>query len=180
MKRQTLIRFIFTLPGGQFSTPLGGQNSTPIDNWEKNQAHVQRAVVEKKVKCTKTRAGNRHVLLLPPALEALQAQKALTGSKGKRVFHNPLTGQPWETDGQIRETYWKPLLKKAGVRYRNPYQTRHTYASMMLSAGENMLWVAKQMGHTDTEMIIKIYGKWIPDTQVENGYQTVKDWGADG
>ena len=34
---------------------------------------------------------------------------------------------------------------------------------MMLSVGENSLWVVKQMGHRDTEMIIKNYGRWIPD-----------------
>lgn len=69
-------------------------------------------------------------------------------------------------------------IKKAGVRYRNPYQTRHTYASMMLSAGENSLWVAKQMGHKDTEMIIKNYGRWIPDTSTLAGYTTVNDWSS--
>jgi|GEM_PF-4414477 len=60
----------------------------------------------------------------------------------KRVFHNPRTSEPWETDHQIRRTAWIHTLKKAGVRYRNPYQTRHTYASMMLSGGENIMWVA--------------------------------------
>jgi len=46
----------------------------------------------------------------------------------------------------------------------------------MLSAGENMLWVAKQMGHVDTEMIIKTYGKWIPDPASKNGYTFVNNW----
>ena len=62
------------------------------------------------------------------------------------------------------------------MRYRNPYQTRHTYASMMLSAGENSLWVAKQMWHRDTEMIIKNYGRWIPDKSTVTGYTTVNEW----
>jgi integrase len=97
-------------------------------------------------------------MLLPPAMEALLAQKAYTYLEGKRIFYNPRTNQPWENHAQIRKTCWKYILKKAGVRYRNP--TRHTYASMMLSAGENMLWLAMQMGHRDTEMIIKTYAKW--------------------
>jgi integrase len=42
-----------------------------------------------------------------------------------------------------------PVLKAANIPYRNPYQTRHTYASMMLSAGENPMWVASQMGYKD-------------------------------
>lgn len=49
-------------------------------------------------------------------------------------------------------------LKKAGVRYRRPYQTRHTFASMLLSAGEHPMWVAQQMGHSDWTMIAQVYG----------------------
>lgn len=130
----------------------------------------------KQTKGTKTKSGERHVLLLPPAIDALKAQKEFTYSFKGRVFHNPRTNTPWETDGQIRKTCWKYILKHAGVRYRNPYQTRHTYASMLLSAGENPLWVATQMGHRDTEMIIKHYGRWIPDSTIASGYRTISHW----
>ncbi len=147
-------------------------------DWINGVVHVVRAVVKKRVKGTKTEAGERDVLLLPPALAALKGQKPYTFMIGKRVFHNPRTSQPWETDHQIRRTAWIYALKKAGVRYRNPYQTRHTYASMMLSGGENMMWVATQMGHTDIQMVMKTYGKWIPDTRVKRGYLPVNNWGA--
>jgi len=40
-----------------------------------------------------------------------------------------------------------------------------------------MLWVANQMGHTDTEMVMKKYGKWLPQGQAKGGYQLVGDWG---
>ena len=46
----------------------------------------------------------------------------------------PRTNSPWESDAQIRKTLWEPLCKRAGVRYRNPYQVRHTYASTLLTA----------------------------------------------
>ena len=49
------------------------------------------------------------------------------------------------------------------MRYRNPYQTRHTYASMLLSAGENPAWIAKQMGHTNMNMVLQKYGRYMPD-----------------
>ncbi|ARB93024.1 site-specific integrase [Legionella longbeachae] len=145
-------------------------------DWFKGLIRVSRAVVLKQEKGTKTKSGARDVLLLPPALEALKNQKSFTFLEGKRVFYNPRTNTPWETDGQIRKTCWTHILRKAGVRYRNPYQTRHTYASMMLSAGENPLWVATQMGHKDTEMIIKHYGRWIPDKSTVAGYQPVNNW----
>jgi integrase len=61
------------------------------------------------------------------------------------------------------------------VRYRNPYQTRHTYASTLLSANENPWWVAKQMGHVDVEMVFRHYGKWIPNKHGDQ-QETVNDW----
>ena len=145
-------------------------------DWVHGCVKVQRAVVVKQEKGTKTAAGTREVLLLPAAREALEAQKAHTFLAGHRVFHNPKSGQPWETDAQIRKTSWIYVLKKAGVRYRNPYQTRHTYASTLLSKGENPWWVANQMGHVDVEMIFRHYGKWIPNSRHNGGYQLVNDW----
>lgn len=146
-------------------------------NFSKGVMHISRAVVKKQVKGTKTHAGMRTVMLLPPAIEALEAQKAYTFNVGKRVFNNPRTNQPWETDHQIRRTAWVHTIKKAGIRYRNPYQTRHTYASMMLTGGENVMWVANQMGHVDTEMVMRTYGKWIPDNSEKMGYKPINNWG---
>jgi len=61
----------------------------------------------------------------------------------------------------LRQKVWSPVLKKAGVRYRAIKQTRHSFATNALSCGENPLWIAKVMGHRDTDMIIKVYSKYI-------------------
>lgn len=108
-------------------------------DWIHGLLYVDRAFVNGKIKKTKTKAGKRQVLLLAPALEALKAQKVHTFMEGKRVFHAPFSNQPWTSAFQIRHSAWLPVLRRAGLRYRNPYQTRHTYASMMLSNGENKI-----------------------------------------
>ncbi|OZI20529.1 site-specific integrase [Bordetella genomosp. 9] len=117
---------------------------------------------------TKTRAGRREVKLLGPSLAALEAQRAHTQLAGDPIFIHPRARERWTGDQQIRDE-WLRLLKVAKVRYRRPYQTRHTYASMMLSAGEHPMWVAKQMGHGDWTMIARIYGRWMPSADVEAG-----------
>lgn len=137
---------------------------------------VKRAKVRKQVKAPKTAAGRRTVVLLEPAWEALTAQRAHTQLAGGEVFLNPRTGEPWEHDGPIRKTAWQPALKKAGVRYRYPYQTRHTFASTLLSAGENPVWVAAMMGHKDWAMIIKVYGRWIPSIAPDAGKKVASLW----
>ena len=77
----------------------------------------------------KTRSSRRTVKMLVPAREALVAQKEHTLMAGARVWH-------LNTDEAARDI-WVLGCRKAGVRYRKPYQTRHTYASMMLTAGES-------------------------------------------
>jgi len=146
----------------------------------KGVVRVRRASVQKRTKQTKTVSGEREVKLFPPALEALQRQKPFTFFIGDRVFHNPRTNAPWETDGQIRKTAWTPALKRAGVLYRNPYQTRHTYASTLLSLGENPLWVAKQMGHKDWSMILRRYGRHIPEVDASAGGKVTQFWSQNG
>src|SRR5688500_4284117 len=66
---------------------------------------------------------------------------------------------------------WKEL-----VRYRNPYQTRHGYASMMLMAGEHVMWVATQMGHTDWSFTAKRYSRWIVSDMPDAGSKAVAAW----
>jgi integrase len=143
-------------------------------------ARVRRAIVNKNIKQPKTKAGERDVKLFPPALEALKSQKQFTFLADGKVFSNPNTNKPWETDAQIRRTLWIPALKKAGVIYRTPYQTRHTYASTLLSAGENPLWVAQQMGHKDWGMIRRVYGRWIPDVDSSAGNKVMAFWAQIG
>lgn len=137
---------------------------------------VRRAKVRKQVKAPKTKAGRRTMVLLEPALRALKAQRQHTQTAGEEVFINPRTGEAWLHDGPIRKTAWQPALKRAGVRYRYPYQMRHTFASTLLSAGENPVWVATMMGHKDWAMIIKVYGRWIPSIAPDAGQKVAVLW----
>ncbi|MEN9543172.1 MAG: hypothetical protein RLZZ598_5 [Pseudomonadota bacterium] len=89
------------------------------------------------------------------------AQKGASFLAGEHIWHNGRTNAGWETDAQIRKTLWEPLCVRAGVRYRNPYQVRHTFASALLTAGANPWYVAQQLGHVDVQMVFRVYGKFI-------------------
>jgi integrase len=118
---------------------------------------------------TKTKTGTREIDMLPPVEQALINQKQHTLLQGGKIFLNPIKGVQWTGDQQIRKSLWIPLLKRANVRYRNPYQTRHTFASMMLSAGENLAWVSKQMGHSSVLITARTYARWIPSNTQQGG-----------
>ncbi|GAB2788285.1 hypothetical protein GCM10027040_13110 [Halomonas shantousis] len=95
------------------------------------------------------------------------------GTPSGRIFLNPRTGEPWTGDQAIKKTLWTHALKRASVRYRRPYQTRNTYASMMVLAGEPLAWVSGQMGHTHVVTTARIYAQWIPISNSQAGMLAV-------
>ncbi|MFG0602433.1 tyrosine-type recombinase/integrase [Delftia sp. WSY_4] len=130
-------------------------------DFDKKIARIVLNQVAGVVKAPKTEAGKRDVELNAEAVEALKQQRSVSQARGARVWLNPRTLKPWTTDAQIRKTLWLPVMERAGIEYRNPYQIRHTYASTLLTAGANPWYVAQQLGHEDVEMVFRTYGKFI-------------------
>src|SRR5690606_12844094 len=56
--------------------------------------------------------------------------------------------------------YWAPTLKRLRIPSRPPYNTRHTYAMMMLMAGMNPAFGARQLGH-DVKALLSTYSRWL-------------------
>jgi len=130
-------------------------------DWTNRKARIDVNQVVGVEKLPKTAAGIRDVELSDDAIAALIAQKSVSYEAGEHVFLNPRTGKAWTTDAQLRKTLWMPLVDRAGVRYRNPYQCRHTFASRLLTDGHNPWYVAEQLGHVDVSMVYRTYGKFI-------------------
>jgi integrase len=59
---------------------------------------------------------------------------------------------------------WIPLLKRAELRYRKPHTLRHTFASMLIQAGESLAYVKEQLGHSSITITVDTYGHLIPGT----------------
>jgi integrase len=109
-----------------------------------------------------TKAGvERTVRLNSLAMEALHRQKAHTFLAFGHIFHDPKTGGPWAYS-KITDVrgHWLTTLKRCGIRYRRPYNMRHTYATVGLMAGANPAFLAKQLGHS-LEMFFNVYADWI-------------------
>lgn len=107
----------------------------------------------------------RTVNLSSRAFAALKRQKAWTYlGEDRRVFLDPGTGKPWAYEQNARKRYWTPALKKLGIRYRRPYNTRHTFATIGLMAGANPAYMAAQLGH-GIEVFLRAYSRWINGEQ---------------
>lgn len=73
------------------------------------------------------------------------------------------------TTDHFREVVWKPSLKQAEVEYRPPMQTRHSFATLMIDAGEDLGWVQQMMGHGSLQMIFTKYYSWMKKTTRSDG-----------
>lgn len=152
--------FRFAIHTGMRSSELCALRWKDIDFIQKT-AHVQSASVAGITKGTKTKAGTRKVELTDEAMFSLTSQKSFSFMKGATVFEDPKTGKAWANADAIRKKAWVPTLRKAGIRYRNPYQTRHTFATRLISQGVNLFWLATQMGHKGPEMLFRHYGRYL-------------------
>ncbi len=114
---------------------------------------------------TKTNV-ERLIHLNSRSLAAITRQRKFTQMLGEAVFHDPRYDTPWIDERAFRRSYWMPTLRRLGIRYRRPYNMRHTYATQMLMAGMNPAFCATQMGHS-VEVFHKTYAKWLHGAQNE-------------
>jgi len=115
----------------------------------------------------KTMSSHRDVDMLDPLFEALRKHR-LEARAGSTYVFSGNTGRPLEVNN-LRNRIWYPAIAAAGLRRRTMYQTRHTFASLMLGHGEDPLWVARMLGHTGLDMIFKHYGKFIRNRSRKDG-----------
>jgi integrase len=127
----------------------------------------------------------RTVLLMQPAIEACEVLMGIVAGHPKRQIRVYQNRHEWRDESvtpllspgtQARKrminawfvstawnTKWAAIQRRAGIRARRPYQTRHTYACWCLTARGNLAFIAKQMGHKDFTMLVEVYAKWMDD-----------------
>jgi integrase len=115
----------------------------------------------------KTKRSVRDIDMLPPVVEALRDQRKYTMGKSEYVFLNQYQ-RPVLPDS-MNQHVWKPALRKAGLEERRLYETRHTFATLMLDGGELPGWVQKMMGHETLQMIHDRYYSYIKNYQRDDG-----------
>ena len=137
-------------------------------DWRRQLVRVQRVRTFKGSERDGTKTHTvRDVDLVPQAIDALRAMRPFTELKrdedGAEVdlFENPVTRRAWHDERSQRDHYWKPALKRLGIRARRAYCTRHTFCTVALMAGVNPAYIASQAGHS-LQMLLQVYARWIP------------------
>ena len=132
-----------------------------------SEISIREALVNGEMGPTKTLGSQRDIAMSQLVYDALLEQKTRTFGKSEFVFCNS-QGNPMEYRN-VNRRVWKPTLALLGLKHRRAYQTRHTAATLWLAAGENPEWIARQMGHSSTEMLFRVYSRYVPDITRQDG-----------
>lgn len=129
---------------------------------------------------------DRVIFLIQPAIEVLRCQAELTRLGRQHeievklreygrtsthsctfVFNPQITSRAGKSDCHYAVSsingIWESAIRRAGLRHRKAYQSRHTYACWSLAAGANPNFIANQMGHANAQMVYNVYGAWMVD-----------------
>jgi integrase len=153
---------------------------------ENRKLYVKRGVVRGVFASTKNKSSYRIIDLLDDAfkiienilnktqhhkkfkINVLQDNNRLYDEKTLQfIFISSKSGMFWSDSESFNKMFVRPHCKAAGVRYRTIGQARHTYGSQLITAGVNLSWIAKQMGHKSIKMLEKHYGRWM-ESEIPN------------
>lgn len=166
-----------------FSTGFRPNEATALKwsdvDWKQGSFRIRAGVYRWVEGTPKTESSIRDVDMLSMVVEALKVQK--TQQAAQRLKNGqgaPEVGKDYIFTGPdggmfnsnfVRDRVWYPTLKKAKLRRRTMYQTRHSFASNTLSAGENPAWVAAMLGHSGAEILFSTYVRYIPNRTRRDG-----------
>ncbi|MFP6148608.1 tyrosine-type recombinase/integrase [Helicobacter pylori] len=109
----------------------------------------------------KNKPSIREIDLLEPVAKILKELQASEPENKKFVF----ISMPKRST--MFQRAFRALLRALNLKERKLYTTRHTFASLMLSQGEEAMWVSKTLGHKDLNTTYKTYSHYIPNQDKE-------------
>lgn len=122
---------------------------------------------------TKTRQSVRTVSLLYPTTEdrsewmpkasGIATQRVLDGLAVLVATTADAEARCWPMGADQFSRLWTKTCQKAGVRRRKPHALRHSFASILLSRGANLLAITKAGGWATATTLLKVYAKWIEE-----------------
>jgi integrase len=59
-----------------------------------------------------------------------------------------------------RRSWWRDALEAEGLEQRDPYEMRHTFATLALQQGASIDDVSQVLGHSDITITLRYYRKW--------------------
>jgi len=123
---------------------------------------VRRALVRGRIEPPKTKHGRREVRLPDSLAAKLRAHLAAQRDQDSTaiLFPNEIGGPLDPTN--LRPRVLKPLVRQAGAPWAGFHTFRHTFASMHLRRGTNLLQLSRALGHHSPAFTLTRYTHLLP------------------
>lgn len=120
--------------------------------------HVRRSIYQGAISTPKTAHADRVVDIPQRLLDDLTVYRVMHPPIGEGFIFRQATGRPVDPDAWHRERL-VPLLQKAGLRLPRTglHSLRHTYVSLLIAQGEDVRYIADQVGHSTAQLTQDIY-----------------------
>lgn len=102
-----------------------------------------------------TKTNKDRAFQLSPKVAAMLRRRKPKNAKPDDLVFTTATGKQI-IDSYFRRVFWLPALEAAGVPYRRPYNSRHTFISWGVDSGIHPIEISEITGHTP-ETLYKNY-----------------------
>jgi integrase len=132
--------------------------------------HVRRSLWKGQFIGPKTRRSIRSVDLAPQVLSALCEARPPGRAevfRSQLIFSGP-NGKPLDPDNLVKRRFL-PALERAELPRIRFHDLRHTYASLLIAAGEHPKYIQSQLGHASITTTLDRYGHLLPGAYEHGG-----------
>jgi len=139
-------------------------------DWQSGKIYVRRVLQQGRFFEPKTQTSRRAVIVPPVLVEALRIHQL---RQSVELDQNPLdlvfpnrAGRPMASRN-LSVRIFEPALRAAGLRKVSFHALRHSYVSLLLSQGESIKFISRQVGHSSAKLTLDIYSHLMEGAEAE-------------
>jgi integrase len=123
---------------------------------------IRRAIVRDRIVPPKSKYGHREVRLPAPLAAKLRAHLTAQPAQDSTALAFPSEARGPLAPGNLRRRVLKPLVEEVDAPWAGFHTFRHTFASLHLSQGTNLLQLSRALGHHSPAFTLTRYTHLLP------------------
>lgn len=160
-ERHRLLLELLAATGLRISEALALQRQHLTLDGSRPVVRVRRAYVKRMVEPPKTKHGRRDVPLSPALVDRLRSRLADLPDDPEALIFATASGSHMDADN-LRARTLKPLMQEVDAPWAAFHTLRHTFASLQLSAGVNIVQLSRVLGHHSAAFTLSVYVHLLP------------------
>lgn len=137
-------------------------------DFRNNTINVRRSLYKGRFVTPKSRNSTRKVIMTPTLASVLKRHKLESKPNELELIFANEAEKPIDPDCLVRRQFL-PALRRAGLRKVRFHDLRHSFATLLISQGENVKFVQSQLGHASIQTTLDRYGHLLPESHKEAG-----------